>query len=145
MVDGQVRFGEQTGEHSVRDIVGMVALSGDKTVETVSQDAMVMPNELENVTEEFDAEEDVERRKALPTPMLPSQAVRDHHFISHLPYRSWCGACVCGRGRERPHQRQKGKRRLQTLCVDYMCLEKDGTFTRGEWALRGDTDGVKSW
>ena len=93
---------------------------------------------------ELDAEDDVERKRALPTPLLPSAAEREYHFASaHLSYKSWCGACVNGRGRDRPHLRQAGKRQLPTMCFDYMFLNKDGVFTRDEWILKGDTEGVK--
>ena len=47
--------------------------------------------------EELHAEE-LESRKALPTPTLPSQDVIDEHWLDHLQYRSWCGCCVNGRG-----------------------------------------------
>ena len=74
--------------------------------------------------------EETETRKALPTPVLPSQAEIDDHWLDHLPYRSWCGTCVAGRGRERPHFRTNGKRKIPTIAFDYCFLSKDGTFTR---------------
>ena len=94
--------------------------------------------------EEFNAEDDIERKRALPTPLLPPAAEREFHYANgHLPYKSYCGACVNGRGRDRPHHRQAGKRQLPTICFDYMFLNKDGVFTRDEWILKGDTEGVK--
>ena len=72
--------------------------------------------EVEDV--ELDAEE-AEERKVLPTPVLPSQADIDEHWIDHYPYRSWCGKCVEGRGRERPHFRVADRRKIATVVFDY--------------------------
>ena len=54
--------------------------------------------------EELNAEE-VEEARPLPNPVLPDQAEIDRHNIDHLPYRSWCRACVGGHGRALPHRR----------------------------------------
>ena len=35
----------------------------------------------------------------------PSQAEVDDHYLTHLPYRSWCRHCVKGRGKEMAHTR----------------------------------------
>ena len=48
--------------------------------------------------------EEVEAVKALPTPTLPGKATIDDHWLDHLPFRSWCGACVGGRDRATPHR-----------------------------------------
>ena len=65
-----------------------------------------MPNEdgekASNVDEEIIAE-DIQPRRVMPTPVLPSQAEIDEHNIDHIPYRVWCDSCVCGRGQEVPH------------------------------------------
>ena len=104
----------------------------------------------EDVIENPDAEDDqlqceeAEERKVLPTPVLPSQAEIDEHWLDHLPYRSWCGTCVAGRGRERPHTRTHGKREIPTLAFDYCFISKEGTFTREEWAsMPADAEGAK--
>ena len=93
--------------------------------------------------EELHAEE-LESRKALPTPTLPSQDVIDEHWLDHLQYRSWCGCCVNGRGRERPHLRTHGKRKIPTLGFDYCFASKDGIYSREEWKnMPEGTKGVK--
>ena len=80
----------------------------------------------EEVIEDANAEDDqlqceeTEARKVLPTPILPSQAKIDEHWLDHLPYRSWCGTCVSGRGRERPHLRTHGKRKIPTVVFDLL-------------------------
>ena len=38
-------------------------------------------------------------------PRLPSQAERDLHNLTHVPYRSWCLVCVRSRGRDLDHRR----------------------------------------
>ena len=78
--------------------------------------------EVEDV--ELDAEE-AEERKVLPTPVLPSQADIDEHWIDHYPYRSWCGKCVEGRGRERPHFRTHDKRKIPTVVFYYCFLSQN--------------------
>ena len=49
-----------------------------------------------------DADEDVvqeaEELKHVPAPILPSKAEVESHNVSCVPLRSWCSACVRGRG-----------------------------------------------
>ena len=75
--------------------------------------------------EELNAEE-VEEARPLPNPVLPDQAEIARHNIDHLPYRSWCRACVSGRGRALPHRRVDGQRRIPTLAFDYCFINKSG-------------------
>ena len=47
------------------------------------------------------------RTKVRPGPVEPSAIDRDHHECTgHSVYRSWCAACVEGRGRAQPHHAQ---------------------------------------
>ena len=39
-----------------------------------------------------------EELRHVPAPVLPSTAEVEAHNVSHLPFRSWCSACVRGRG-----------------------------------------------
>ena len=88
--------------------------------------------------------EDIETKNILPTLVLPSQADIDEHNIDHLPFRCWCAECVNGRGRERPHTRVPGRRKIPTLAFDYCFISKDGVHTRDEWkAMPEDAAGVK--
>ena len=64
--------------------------------------AEVMPAEddIEGAQESDELKaEDVQPRKTMQTPVLPSQSDIDEHNIDHIPYRAWCDSCVCGRGR----------------------------------------------
>ena len=49
-------------------------------------------------------EEEVDVKRTLPNLEMPTQSEIDHHRESHCPYRSWCDACVEGRGREKAHK-----------------------------------------
>ncbi len=47
------------------------------------------------------------RDKPSSDPGAPTQADRDAHAATHLPFRSWCDECVQGRRDAPPHFRQK--------------------------------------
>ena len=56
-------------------------------------------------------------------PKTPSRAEQDLHSLTHFPYRSWCQACVVGRGRSDHHRsRDKSEARVgkPLLQLDYM-------------------------
>ena len=94
-------------------------------------------NEEELGTAEGEEEliaDEVEESKPLPNPVLPNQAEVDRHWIDHLPFRSWCGACISGRGRAIPHKRTEGKRKIPTLAFDYCFINTSGVYSREEWA-----------
>ena len=50
---------------------------------------------------EIEEDEDAQPMRTAPTPAMPTQADLDKHRDGgHIPYRSWCGKCVEGFGRE---------------------------------------------
>ena len=59
--------------------------------------------------EEQDAggEEALAARPAL-TPYTPTRAEREAHEATHMPFRSWCWACVQGRSDNPPHRAVPG-------------------------------------
>ena len=61
-----------------------------------------------------DADEDVvqeaEEFKHVPAPILPSKAEVESHNVSRLPFRSWCFACVRGRGLSLGHRKVDTKK-----------------------------------
>ena len=71
--------------------------------------------------------------KALPIPPRPTQKEIEEYEISHLPFRTWCEACVKGRARSQ-HHRQVAKVHAQELgqdsqhhlSVDYLSFGDDG-------------------
>ena len=64
-----------------------------------------------------------EARAARPAlrPENPTAEERATHYLTHCPYRSWCRACVLGRGRDRHHRRIDGSGDLvPRIALDYM-------------------------
>ena len=51
-----------------------------------------------------DEEEEAQRLRVLRNPGTPTQAEVEVHNLTHLPYRSWCPACVAGKARDRGHE-----------------------------------------
>ena len=75
--------------------------------------------------DEFADEDMVQEAEELshaPAPVLPSKAEVEAHNVSHLPFRSWCSACVRGRGLSLGHRRvdatTKEAEQIPTFSVD---------------------------
>ena len=75
--------------------------------------------------------EEGRKPKALSSPPVVSQKMKDEHEITHLPYRSWCPHCVSGRGRCMHHQSKRdGKEEnVPRVAMDYFYMHSntDGT------------------
>ena len=60
--------------------------------------------------------------KILLGPIQPSEVVREHHMVDHLPPAPWCELCVMGRGKDDPHLRcdlgEKGEQ-LPVIAFDF--------------------------
>eukprot|EP00971_Amphidinium_carterae_P335086 6470753-Amphidinium_carterae.1 len=53
----------------------------------------------------------------------PSAKEREQNVAAgHVPYRSWCRACIAGKGRRDPHYRDKGEK-AAVLALDYGYME----------------------
>ena len=52
-------------------------------------------------------------------PVLPSDDARRQHELTHLPYRTWCQACVLGRARENPHRQLIREDSVPVIQLDY--------------------------
>ncbi len=70
--------------------------------------------------------------KSLTSPIKPSAADVDTHYITHLPFRSWCPVCQAAKMREDPHWRTRrgpdqGNRRdgLPIISMDYQEFDTD--------------------
>jgi len=62
--------------------------------------------------------------KAKRSPYEPTQLEIDEHNASHCPYRSWCRACVAGRGRSDPHFAvDSDDSAIPTIAIDYGYLK----------------------
>ncbi len=69
-----------------------------------------------------------EARAARPSrdPGAPTQAMRDAHASTHLPFRSWCDECVQGRRDAPPHCRQKRSAgEVPEVAFDYAFIRRD--------------------
>ena len=56
--------------------------------------------------------------------MEPSAEERAEHEILHEPYRSWCRACVAGRGRPDAHFAQtNAEKHFPVVGIDYGYLK----------------------
>ena len=69
---------------------------------------------------------DEREAETLVTPKLPSEEEQARHHLTHLPYASWCEACVTGRGQEEQHRRKNSHAwPMPVLAMDYCFLAVD--------------------
>ena len=67
-------------------------------------------DESQPVEETFECQEcwpnveEVRGMKSAKSPGLPTQAEREAHEETHLPFRSWCPECMAGRCPDQPHK-----------------------------------------
>jgi hypothetical protein len=65
--------------------------------------------------------------KAVTSPAQPTQKEKEEHELTHWPFRSWCQACVAGRGKDAPHKRvDRSSDEVPTVDMDYMFLPEAG-------------------
>ena len=70
--------------------------------------------------EEAAGEEETTDSVAMSAPMQPTKQMIEDHEVSHLPFRSWCTACVCGGAKSCAHYEQdKSQVVYNTYSVDY--------------------------
>ena len=76
----------------------------------------VEPERDEDMSEEVEA-------RALASPSTPTRTEREEHNVTHLPFRSWCSACVRGRAKAHPHfrlsQEAKEAEEIPVISFDY--------------------------
>ena len=74
------------------------------------------------------------RTRVKPGPVEPSAMDKDHHECTgHSVFRSWCAACVEGRGRAQPHQsHDHSDDSIPVLSFDYGFLGGEVTRYRGQ-------------
>ena len=65
--------------------------------------------------------QEADELKHLPAPILPSEAEVEAHNVSHLPFRSWCSACVRGRGPSLGLRRVVAKKKGGRTDTDCLC------------------------
>ena len=92
--EGRMRNGEQ--DHSQQERSRPESRGGEK--DDLSQ---------EEATEE--GEEEMEEGRSpngLTAPQTVAKAEREEHEKTHIPFRSWCRACVKGRNRKHAHKKR---------------------------------------
>ena len=77
--------------------------------------------EMDQDVIDADSGEVVQTVKAMPAPILPSQAEIEAHNLTHWPYANWCPHCVMARRNNSAHpQAPKGtERSVPLLVLDY--------------------------
>ena len=64
----------------------------------------------------------------LGEPYVPTEAEREEHEKSHLPWRSWCSDCVGGGAVSQPHHptpEDPANARLPHVLMDYFFMGQD--------------------
>jgi hypothetical protein len=91
-----------------------------------------------------------EARAARPArdPGAPTQAMRDAHAATHLPFRSWCDECVQGRRDNPPHRRTKrGEGEVPEVAFDYAYVRRDDEEETTTLLVMRDRDSkaIRAW
>ena len=69
--------------------------------------------------------------RTLPDPGEPTESQKeDHRACGHIPYRTWCRACVEGRSTGEPHRARTGKRGISVFTFDYLHLDASGQVVK---------------
>ena len=83
--------------------------------------------EIDGAAPEEEEEEAEEAMVAKParSPLAPTQAERDAHEATHLPFRSWCDCCVAGRRDNPPHRAMAPEeRQVPEVSLDYAFIRR---------------------
>ena len=130
------RLGLITGTYCLdveyfQDSVFTGRVSSHRQCQSIRPEKINIANVGEVDTEEADieVEEDTGHRapKKVQRPDLPAQNENDEHYITHLPYRSWCTHCVRGRGEAHPHRRTAAEGTAHPEWhMDYCFMGNDG-------------------
>ena len=64
--------------------------------------------------------------RGMPSPLIPSPDEVARHWLTHLPYRSWCKWCVAAKRANAPHTSMPDhSKEIPLLAADY-CYVRDG-------------------
>ena len=59
-----------------------------------------------------------------PNPGSPSEAERDEHNATHLPFESWCEQCVARKMPDSPHERRSLDRDVPATHMGYSFMNR---------------------
>lgn len=64
-------------------------------------------------------DEDKRKPVSIKVPKMPDRETQDHHNLTHIPFESWCEACLATRSKEDGHKlaEHKEKTVLSLLCL----------------------------
>ena len=83
----------------------------------------------EGSAEEEDTEGRRPRRRR--TPLEPTRQEVEEHELTHIPFRSWCPACVAGKAKHWPHKRHDEQldeeEAVPSLHLDYWFMRDDSS------------------
>ena len=82
-------------------------MSHDEDVLVLNVDGEALEKEMECELED-ETVQDAEIVRIFSDPGLPSKNEREEHEATHAQHRSWCTACVRGRGIANKHHRSTG-------------------------------------
>ena len=77
---------------------------------------------------ELEVEEEAREPRVLRDPGAPTEAETERHNVTHLPFRSWCPACVEGKARDKLHKKQEEQeaKGVPEILFDYGFLGAEG-------------------
>lgn len=72
------------------------------------------------------AESDEHAVKGPTSPIQPRKAEMEKHLLRHLPFRSWCPACLAGRAEGAPHYCVATMEGLVVMQIDFFYVTTEG-------------------
>ena len=82
---------------------------------------------------ELECEEEEEAREpcVLRDSGAPTESEVERHNVTHMPFRSWCPACVEGKARDKHHQKVEGQvdKEVPEIVFDCCFLGSQGEDT----------------
>ena len=79
--------------------------------------------------EQFEPSGDQQSAQTLRFPREPSQAEKEKHELTHMPYQPWCRACVEGKGKINRHQTSRSHQPVIQLDFTFPQLTTGGKIT----------------
>ena len=125
-------------------INGIDAVSPNTELNPINSEEM-QPAEINEGDE--DQEDEARISKGIRAPETPTQEEVAEHNRTHLPYRSWCKACVFGQGKNPSHaSREKNISGIRSISWDYMYLkEKRKEGEKRSAIVEGDGMPILEW
>ena len=117
---------------------------GDSSGARASSDEQGLDEDLG----EFEEPEEAKVSKPARDPLAPTQAEREAHEATHLPFRSWCAECVGGRRDNPPHtKRAPEEHQVAEVMLDYAFVRRQGETETMTVLLAKDRDSraMRAW